>query len=558
MDPQPHVPRFDFALSLAGAVSGGAYSAGVVDFLVEALDALQAARDRGDPQAPRHVAVLCAVVGASSGSLTAAVLTSALQYDFPHVRSETPAVLAACNPLYDSWVEMTGIEHLLGTADGDDEPVRSLLDASNLQVVARKAVDYGTGIALKQRRWLSAPLHLAFTVANLRGVPFALTRRTSSASPVQTLHADVMRFAITNFGPHPARGRMPDERPLHFSNEPLGKWNSGGEELAAAALASAAFPVALRPVTLRRPTADYDHRTFTTSTASGEARTLRALKPSWSPENPDPGPTFQFAAVDGGVMNNSPVDLSLALLGDGEESRDMPGDGAKRARAVLMVDPLSGPPTAGPRDAERLGIAGVVGPMLRSLIEQANFRPAELALAADPNVYSRFLIAPMRDGPGARARGRDLAGSFLGGFGGYFSVAFRRHDFLLGRCNAQRYLAETFSLPAEHPLFAAWTPAQREHHAVPGAKELPIIPLVDGLHPKRHVESMPAWPAGAADLALLPAMLDRRLDLIYRSALHASWWRYPLYPLWRWGVRPRVRRAAVSAVADAMRSHGLL
>ena len=46
----PTVPdgTFEFALVLGGTVSAGAYTAGAVDFLIEALDCFTAAKARGE------------------------------------------------------------------------------------------------------------------------------------------------------------------------------------------------------------------------------------------------------------------------------------------------------------------------------------------------------------------------------------------------------------------------------------------------------------------------------------------------------------------------------
>jgi hypothetical protein len=49
---QQDLPRFELAFTMAGAISAGAYTAGVFDFLIEALDAWTDAREQGDPAAP--------------------------------------------------------------------------------------------------------------------------------------------------------------------------------------------------------------------------------------------------------------------------------------------------------------------------------------------------------------------------------------------------------------------------------------------------------------------------------------------------------------------------
>jgi len=553
-----HPPaRFDFGLALAGAVSGGAYIAGVVDFIVEAMDRWQAAKERGDPMAPDHDVVLCTVAGTSSGSLTAAALAGALQYRFPPVRSDTPEAVSLNNPLYDSWVNMTDITHLLGERDANVQPLQSFFDSTNLDIVARKAIDFGAGIPVANRRWLSWPLRFAFTVTNLRGVPYSLRCFPASASPQQTMHADVMRFAMTNFGPHQAPPVNGAERVLHFPDDPSRKWAAGGDGFAAAALGSAAFPGALIPRTLHRPTSDYSQIRFCVSQGPGFDKKSLPMAPSWSAVNPAPGPTYQFAAVDGGVMSNSPVDLVRADLNGGDVARSNPQRGDESDRAVLMVDPLAGLAPPGPANAAGLTLGGIAGSLLTALLAQVRFRPAELALAADDDVFSRFIISPPRSADGTPRQGQSLAGDFLAGFGGYLSKAFRRHDFLLGRCHAQRYLAHTFTLPTGNHLFDTWTADQRNHYLANARGELPIIPLVGDLHPKLRAEPVPPWPTGQAELDPLRPLLDRRLDVLYCALLRKTRWRYAGYPVWRWVVRPRLAKAIATAVETAVQAHRL-
>src|ERR1700750_3102260 len=68
---------FELGLALAGAVSGGAYAAGVLDFLYEALGRWYAAKEQGLP-VPDHDVVLRVISGASAGSLNAVLSAVAL------------------------------------------------------------------------------------------------------------------------------------------------------------------------------------------------------------------------------------------------------------------------------------------------------------------------------------------------------------------------------------------------------------------------------------------------------------------------------------------------
>jgi len=50
--PEPPGHTYELALVLGGTVSAGCYTAGIFDFLLEALDTWTAAKDRSDPRAP--------------------------------------------------------------------------------------------------------------------------------------------------------------------------------------------------------------------------------------------------------------------------------------------------------------------------------------------------------------------------------------------------------------------------------------------------------------------------------------------------------------------------
>jgi predicted acylesterase/phospholipase RssA len=66
-------------LALAGAISAGAYTAGVIDFLVQALEEWEKAR--GQPGVAQHRAGLKVITGASAGAITGALGVVALTRD---------------------------------------------------------------------------------------------------------------------------------------------------------------------------------------------------------------------------------------------------------------------------------------------------------------------------------------------------------------------------------------------------------------------------------------------------------------------------------------------
>src|SRR3974390_2880921 len=71
--------EFQIGLTMSGAISAGAYTAGVLDFLIEALDAWEDARNGPDADTvPNHRVGIKVMSGASAGAITAAVSAIAL------------------------------------------------------------------------------------------------------------------------------------------------------------------------------------------------------------------------------------------------------------------------------------------------------------------------------------------------------------------------------------------------------------------------------------------------------------------------------------------------
>src|SRR5712691_4685642 len=68
---------FQLGLALAGAISAGAYTAGVMDFLFQALSQWEDQRskrnERNESVVPQHRVVLKVMAGASAGAITGAL-----------------------------------------------------------------------------------------------------------------------------------------------------------------------------------------------------------------------------------------------------------------------------------------------------------------------------------------------------------------------------------------------------------------------------------------------------------------------------------------------------
>src|SRR5262249_60591703 len=68
--PQPK--KFEIGLVMAGAISAGAYTAGVIDFLLQALAEWEQARKAEDNATPPHQVTIEVMAGSSGGGGTAA------------------------------------------------------------------------------------------------------------------------------------------------------------------------------------------------------------------------------------------------------------------------------------------------------------------------------------------------------------------------------------------------------------------------------------------------------------------------------------------------------
>jgi len=100
-------PIFRVGICMAGAVSAGAYTAGVMDYLLEALQAYE--EKRGTPGYPSHKVELPVIGGASAGGMTAMITAAAFQQGITPLKEplKSPKDLCETNILYHSWVDLT-------------------------------------------------------------------------------------------------------------------------------------------------------------------------------------------------------------------------------------------------------------------------------------------------------------------------------------------------------------------------------------------------------------------------------------------------------------------
>lgn len=391
--------NFKIGINMAGAVSAGAYTAGVLDFLLEALEEWHGAKQRGEA-VPAHDVSIEVLSGASAGGMCAAI--SAVQ-----LTESRPDLLHEC------WVNRIDIRELLGTRDlHDGQPLVSLLDSTPIGEIARCALAPGNAAP---RPYVSSDLTILLSLTNLRGVPYSLNG-AAPGSLEQTVcyYGDRVRFRI-----------------------PL----AGADWLAlrGAAMATGAFPLFLAPRVLTRATDDYFPPLWDSHAA---------VRPDW-PFAQSQGCTWDTLNVDGGLTDNDPFQMAHDHLMSLDPP--LPGTTADLVdRAVVTIAPFPSQEGFDPAYEANThsGILGCAASLLRALLSQSRFFGESLAAMTTGADFTRFVIAPSdAERPGRKA----LQCSAVSAFGGFFDRGFREHDYQLGRRNCQQFLRCHFVLP-EGPI----------------------------------------------------------------------------------------------------------
>lgn len=458
-------PDFEIALVLAGAVSAGAYTAGVIDYLLDALEKWNEAKESG-ADVPKHNVRIKVIAGASAGGMTAAMTAVEIRRRATKQRRDGKSVF------YEAWVEKIDIKRLLDTNDlendsndevwnGKRKPVLSLLNSSVIDEIADEILKVEKG-PWRRLPYVTEPLKMYLTLSNLRGIPYKFDLAGESGFPYEmTSHADYQYLEI---------GR-------ETSNK---EW----DKLKQAAIATGAFPIGLSARIIRRTKDEYKERLKKDGIVVSDLMQV----------GQDDEPNFDFVAVDGGLLNNEPLELAKAALYARERNQsdntpqsltaqeeindeilrilakqrrliveDLPDDpalakaldhlkelkGKSMRKAIIMVDPFPNisPHTSGP-ESDDLALHNILLPLFSAMRSQAMFKPEELLQGTSKDILDRFLIAPIRhrkSDPGVIEE-HPIASGFFGGFGGFLSRDFRKHDYYLGRRNCQEFLMRYFTI----------------------------------------------------------------------------------------------------------------
>eukprot|EP00178_Gracilaria_changii_P021615 TRINITY_DN640_c0_g2_i2.p1 TRINITY_DN640_c0_g2~~TRINITY_DN640_c0_g2_i2.p1 ORF type:complete len:658 (+),score=176.66 TRINITY_DN640_c0_g2_i2:2319-4292(+) len=447
MPPSPPVSAerdpIKIGVTLSGAATGGCYEAGVLDFFIEAMMCLERAReaqphDHHDPLSHSFPIEVDKVAGTSAGGITALLACASFSMtDYTPLPNHYQLGDAPPpnNPLFRTWVKETNVQRLFAYDDlkrsSSREPVvvRSILNSVFVDTVTNLVVDPRKHI--KMPTWADN-VELILTNTSLRGTPYSVGPWRSVISDEEKYHmrncADFVSFRVTT-DPHSVpnvlkgMSRVLDLRSELYSNE----WQNAISSVKA----TSAFPGGFPTAAIRTPVVQYSAR--------------YGQSPDWQMNVMDNAKLHEYAAVDGGVMNNDPFgivadimrrsDEQAQLLRDSGQSEQLRSVGG--ANAIILVTPFPDHAPDNRCKQSNMSLIETAITLASSLYTGLRFKQHALNERAD---VPQHFLSPFEGTPGVDARARELACGTLFTFGGLLDERLRLHDFQLGRANCQAFL----------------------------------------------------------------------------------------------------------------------
>lgn len=483
---------FKIGLCMAGAISAGAYTAGVMDYLIEALEAWQEQKSSGRDDIPSHQVEIPIMGGASAGGMTAIIAAAGLYGSIEPVPTLTGSLFdeIKTNTFYHSWVDLVGTDMLsvmLDNSDLDKSNLKSVLNADFIDAIADRAIKVG-GNALPKRKYIAENLRLFVTLSNLEGMDFSITFKSNTFDSERYVVTDHSDFACFRLVETESDYKNDGWMPLNFKS---GLHAQLAKDIA---IATGAFPVGFpaRGI-VREGRFLNDHPWF-------DFITKNARKPF-----PD---SYATLNIDGGAINNEPFEKVREVIMEETGYHSEMGDysGADPTNydtfrgTVLMIDPFpSEERTFNSSDA----LTAVMGNTLSTLLDQARIKPTALIDAMDSNNPAQYLIAPVRyalsHGAEEAIEGKyAIACGSMGGFGGFINKEFRVHDYFLGRMNCEKFLRDYFTVPADtkNPIFVeGYKNVVDKGRFMSSDGRLQIIPIFSPRKPKGY---MPVFSNGSS------------------------------------------------------------
>lgn len=459
---------FKIGLCLAGAVSAGAYSAGVIDYLMEALEEWEKRKISDPENTPNHQIEISGIGGASAGGMTGLILASMLNEDWSHVKKiNNIKDTSIQNKLYNAWVDMEESNMMNKLLEVDDHTsCDSLLNSDFIDRLANKILTSNSETPLS-RSYISNNVKVFVTLTNIKGMDFNIAFRSNTQKGenyIVTSHNDYACFKVSknNENQYNNDGWIP----LDF------KSNLNVDLAKSAAMGTGAFPIFLKSRNLSREN-KYLNDLEWFSTITRQAK------------NPFTDPIITTNNIDGGVINNEPFEYVRKILIDqtGQTEPKLYESYDTFESTIITIDPFPNGENQTNTSIRKPNFITSIFDTLGALIDQARLKPTALTTALDSNNASNYLIAPVRhDETGNRLEGdAAIACGALSGFSGFINKEFRVHDYFLGRANCEIFLRKHFTVPlnSKNPIINKGYENINLDNFITGDddKFLPIIPI---------------------------------------------------------------------------------
>ena len=546
---------------MAGSITAGSYTAGVMDYLIEALEEWEKVKSADD--VPSHQVVIDLLCGSSGGGMTGAMSLFALMDKMDHAQLHEDGINYAKpqnNILWNTWVELKEgdmIERLLSTDDIRTQEISSLLNSSFIDTIATQLKEY---IAIlpddaSPPPFLGRAPEMFMTLFNVTGINYELHSRSASADKkgVQYVsdHRDIAHFRWTD-QPYPyddSSGGNAISMTLHGDGRiPVSLKNDKHlSVLIDAAKATGAFPVGLKARLVQRPAKFLWDNPFFNKDGRFNTQTILLGKDIVSRDS-----IYTSLNSDGGTANNEPVELARNILLNmrdkiykdvnlGNKTVDEMS-GTEKAVAVkekltntsiILIDPFpSLTNQINPPHNKSGNFPGYAWKLIKAMNSQMIFDAKDALDAYKKENYGLHIISPSRANVEPK---HAIACGSLGGFGGFLSRDFRVHDFFLGRKNCQSFLRKYFVARVDEPdpenracVEAVLDAYESKPEAIgrfsftdeAGIKWLPIIPDVKLKEPIRFV-----FEKGIGDYAeesQLPQYQLEKLEADFFEKHHAA------------------------------------
>jgi hypothetical protein len=562
---------FHLGISMAGAVSAGAYTAGFMDYILEALTEWEKAKveqaNNPDSNIPKHNVIIDAIGGASAGGMVGMIATLAMYSgNWKPVRKVSNTKTG--NILYDSWVFLdddmslydearkgkTTFEKMLETSDITSKGAPSLLNSKPIDTIAERVFNElpnDAGIN-KLPNYISKDFRLLITLTSLRALGYnlkmsRLQSKFLNETPGHYVNShDIVAHFKLNFN-------GTDDKDKYLPFQPHNK--TSRDFLAKVTKATGAFPFGLQP--------RYFDKEFSSEYLNHSLRIRKSFNKEMDVViDPEAASQFQFTAIDGGTINNEPFDEVLRHLIEkhGAPNKKNPKYG------TILIDPFPN------FFEEKVGVTpnynvssimSILGGLVPTILNQARNKQNDTYGVG----LFKLISFPRKLKPGARAL-RDhppLATGGVGGFGGFLDIKFRQHDFFLGRDNARNFLRGFLFLECDkndpNNLFygindEAMETFQRKIEHDDGSEKIymPIIPDISKIdgdpNPSKYeVEDFPKF--NAETFRKLEKPIRNRIKTILKAELKGkigNWWLRQAVTIFRGSIAKKIAKLTIEHI----------